>query len=325
MPPVTASPAINAARIGMLCAIGAALCFSLNDMIIKFLSAGYPLHQIVLTRSVIGLALVIALIIPFDGGASALKTRRPLMHLLRGACVVVANTSFFMAIAAMPLADATAVFFVSPLIITGLSVLMLGETVGPRRWSAVAIGLAGVLIIVRPTSASFQAAALLSMFAALCYALLHIFTRRLGATEKASTMAVYIQATFILVSCLVGLTVGDGRFADVENASLRFLLAPWVRPAGEDLAIMAALGACSAAGGYLISQAYRTAEAGMIAPFEYVALAMSIIWGFVVFGEVPDAVAWTGIALILASGLYLAYREARIGAAPSAKQASSRR
>ena len=231
----------------------------------------------------------------------------------------------FAAVAFIPLADATAVFFVSPLIITGLSVLMLGETVGPRRWSAVAVGLIGVLIIVRPTSASFQAAALLAMFAALCYALLHIFTRRLGATEKASTMAVYIQATFILVSCLVGLTVGDGRFADTENVSLRFLFAPWIWPSADDFAIMAALGVCSAAGGYLISQAYRTAEAGMIAPFEYIALVMSIFWGFIVFGEIPDRVAWTGIALILASGLYLAFREARLGAAPSAKQTSSHR
>lgn len=309
----------------MLCAVGAALAFSLNDMVIKFLSSGYPLHQIVLVRSLVGLALILALVVPLEGGVAALKTKRPATHLARGCFVVMANTCFFMALVAMPLADATAIFFVSPLIITGLSVLMLGETVGVRRWTCVVIGLLGVVVIVRPTGGGFQPAALLVILAALCYALLHIFTRRLGLAEKASTMAVYIQLTFVIVSSTVGLVAGDGRYASFDDPSLQFLLAPWVWPTISDLMIMAALGACSAAGGYLISQAYRTAEAGVIAPFEYVALVMSIFWGFVVFGEIPDAVTWAGIALILASGLYLAFREAGLGKKPSVRRASARR
>ena len=315
----------GAARLGMICAVGAALAFSLNDMTIKFLSTGYPLHQIVLARSCVAFILVLAIIIPLDGGRAALRTKRPGMHMLRGLFVVLANSLFFMAIAAMPLADATAVFFVSPLVITVFSVFFLGETVGPRRWAAVAVGLIGVMVIVRPTSESFQVAALLSMASAVFYALLHIFTRRLGVTEKASTMAIYIQAMFIVVSIAFGLIAGDGRFAPEDQPSLRFLLGPWVWPTQGDFAIMAALGAFSAVGGYLISQAYRVSEAGLIAPFEYVALVMSIFWGYVVFSEVPDAFAITGIALILASGLYLAFREAQLGKRPSARKASSRR
>lgn len=315
----------GAVRLGMLCAIGAALAFSLNDVTIKFLSTGYPLHQIVLARSCVAFILVLTIIIPLEGGIAALKTKRPMTHLLRGFFVVLANSLFFMAIAAMPLADATAVFFVSPLIITGLSVLILGEAVGLRRWAAVGVGLIGVLVIVRPTSDSFQVAALLAMASALFYALLHIMTRKLGVTEKASTMAIYIQATFIIVSVCFGLIAGDGRFAPTEDPSLRFLLGPWVWPTHGDMMIMAMLGVFSAAGGYLISQAYRVGEAGLIAPFEYVALVMSVIWGFVIFAEVPDGYATAGIVLILGSGLYLAFREARLDKRPSARKTSQRR
>ena len=315
MPPASPLSSPRAAQVGVVCAIGAAVAFSLNDMVIKFLSDGYPLHQIVLIRSLIGLALIVGLIAPFEGGWSALKTRRPFAHMARGGFVVLANTTFFLALAAMPLANATAIFFVAPMIITGLSVFLLGEQVGPRRWTAVAIGLIGVLFIMRPASDGFQIAALLPIVAAFCYAALHIFTRRMGVTERASTLAIYIQLTFVIVSAGVGLLIGDGAFDVYDDPSLGFLLSAWLWPSIEDLALMAGLGLCSAMGGYLISQAYRVSEAGLIAPFEYVSLVMSIFWGFAIFGETPDALAGFGIVLILSSGLFLAVREARTGSA----------
>lgn len=120
-------------------ALGASFFFSINDMAIKFLSGDYALHQIVLIRSVIGLVILLAVIVPLEGGYSILKTNRLFMHFLRGLCVVIANMTFFVALAAMPLADAVAIFFVSPLVITVFSVIFLGETVGPRRWVAVVL------------------------------------------------------------------------------------------------------------------------------------------------------------------------------------------
>lgn len=315
----------SGALVGVLCALGASTAFSINDMGIKFLSGDYPLHQVVLVRASVALVFTMVIFMPLEGGLRNIRTKRPVTHLLRGLCVVSANMTFFAAIAALPLADAVAIFFVAPLLITALSVVILKEHVGPRRWAAILVGLAGVVIIVRPGGAGFQAAAVLPLIAATAYALLHIMTRRLGITESASTMAFYIQVTFVVVSAGIGLVLGDGGFAGATHPSAEFLLRAWVWPETPDLVIMAGLGAASATGGYLISQAYRISEAGLIAPFEYVALIMAVFWGFMIWGEWPDPVVWLGIALILGSGVYMALRESRVGARPTAKQVTARR
>jgi len=299
----------NTNLIGITSAVGAGVFFTINDTVIKFLSDGYALHQIVLIRSTIGMAITLGVLMPLMGGYTHLRTTRLKAHMLRGFFVVFANMTFFLGLSAMRIADATAIFFFAPLLITGFSVIFLGETVGPRRWIAVALGLAGVIIIMRPGSASFQPAALLPLAAAFGYAGLHILTRRIGSTESALTMAFYIQATFIVVSAIFGLVFGSGQFSDASSASLDFLTRAWGTPARSDYALLVAVGTASAIGGYLISQAYRLCEAGLAAPFEYIAMPLSIFWGVVVFDEWPDSTTWAGITLILTAGLYTAWRE----------------
>jgi drug/metabolite transporter (DMT)-like permease len=295
--------------IGILCALIAGISFSLNDLGIKFLSGDYPLHQIVLTRASVGILFTLAIFIPMEGGYHNLKTKRLGLHFLRGLFVVLANMSFFLGLAALPLSEATAIFFVSPLVITLFSVIFLGERVGPWRWFAVASGLLGAFIMLRPGTSAFQYAALFPLGGAVGYAALHILTRKMGVTESASTMAFYIQLTFIFVSAFIGLLFGDGKYAGGSDPSVQFLLREWVWPQTSDLAIMAGVGVASAVGGYMISQAYRTTEAAIIAPFEYIALIMAIVWGITVFGEWPDAVSWLGILLILGAGLLVFWRE----------------
>ena len=317
----------NSARtnlIGALCAIGAMFCFSLNDVAIKLLSDAYPLHEVVLVRTLIGMAVFFALIMPFSGGLRCLRTKRLKMHLVRGFCVVLANTFFFMGLAAMPIADAVAIFFISPLVITVFSVIFLGETVGPRRWSAVALGLIGVMFIVRPGTSTFQLVSLLPMLAAVCYATLNVLTRRLGVTESAATLTFYIQVTFLCVSAAVGLGLGDGRFDTGSNVSLTFLLREWQSPAVADYWLLIVIGVASAFGGLLISQAYRQNEAGFVAPFEYVAMLMAVFWGVVIFAQWPDGFTWLGIAMILGSGLFTVWRDTVTGAAPRARAAKYR-
>lgn len=304
---------LNTNLIGISSALGAAFFFTVNDAAIKFLSGGYALHQIVLIRALIGLGFLLVIVMPLTGGYHHLRTRRLPAHVLRGLFVVFANMTFFLGLAALPIAEATALFFVSPLIITAFSVIFLGEHVGAHRWAAVAVGLAGVIVIVRPGSDAFQLAALLPIAAAFGYAGLHILTRRIGTTESATTMTFYIQLTFVAISILVWFAVGDGRFAGTGSASLEFLLRDWGQPARTDYWLLVVLGIASTAGGFLISQAYRLCEAGLAAPFEYIAMPMSIFWGLVVFGEWPDRIAWIGIGLILSAGLYMAWREARAG------------
>jgi len=295
--------------LGVLCALLASFAFTLNDVGIKFLSGDYPLHQIVLVRAFVAMFITLIIIIPFEGGYHLLRTKQLKLHLLRGAFVVLANILFFLGLAEIPLSEATAIFFVSPLIITLFSVIFLSEKVGPWRWFAVIMGLVGAIVMLRPTSNSFQLAGLLPIGAAFCYASLHILTRKMGTIEKASTMSFYLQLTFVVVSISMGLVFGDGRYGIQESAALEFLLRPWVWPNHFDLIVMACIGVASAIGGYTISQAYRLSEAALIAPIEYVALILAVFWGIAIFNEWPDSIAWTGIALILFSGLLMLWRE----------------
>ncbi len=302
-----AGPAIAFVLVGML-------CISLNDMLIKQLSSGYPLHQIIFFRSSIALVFSFGFL-QFEGGWRALRTDQPLLHVLRGGLVVIANMSFFLALAVLPLADATALFFVAPLFITLLSIPMLGEKVGPLRLGAVLAGFIGVVIMQRPweSAASLPASRLvllLPVLAALTYALNQLMTRKLGVRAPASTLAIYIQGTFTVVSLAFFIVAGDGRFAEgVDNASIQFLLRAWVWPAPQDQWVLVGMGVNGALIGYCLSQAYRIADAATVAPFEYIGLPLAVFWGFVIFADLPTWEVWTGITLILASGLFVFFRE----------------
>lgn len=304
--------AYSTATLGAVCAIGAAFFFTVGDMAVKSLSDTYPLHQVTLIRAFVALTVLIGLVMPFTGGLSQLRTRRIGIHLLRGCFLLGANMAFFLALSAMPIADATAIFFVSPMVIAVFSVVFLSETVGPRRWAAIGVGFLGVVVMIRPGTDAFTAVALLPLLAATCYAALHMLTRRLGATDSAATMAVYMQVAFLVFSIAMGLSVGDGRFDTTPHPSLSFLLRSWTWPEPQHALLFLLTGLGSALGGFLISQAYRICEAALVAPLEYVAMPMAIFWGLVVFSEWPDVTAWAGILLIVGSGVYMIWRETRV-------------
>ena len=295
--------------LGILCVIAAVTTFSTQDMVIKWLSGDYPLHQIVFIRGVVAIVITLAIFVPLEGSYRNIVSKRLPLHLLRGLSLVIGNMAFFAGIAALPLAEGVAIFFMAPLIITVLSVPFLGERVGLQRWLAVLIGFCGVMIMVQPGSAAFQAASLLPLVAAFAYASLQIMTRKIGLKDKASTMAFYIQLMFILASSVMWLVAGDGRYAGSDHPSLEFLLRAWIWPPATDFAIIVGLGCLNAIGGYLISQGYRVAEAGLVAPFEYVAIPLSIFWSVLIWKDWPDALSWLGIFLICGGGLYVIYRE----------------
>ena len=300
----------NRAGLAILSIVIGMLAISLNDMLIKQLSGGYALHQIVFARSAIGIGLSLILVY-FEGGFHLLRTNQPGLHATRGVLIVISNMTFFLALAALPLAEATALFFVAPLFITLLSIPLLGEQVGPLRLGAVAVGFVGVLIMQRPWAGTetlevSRVVLLLPIVAAITYALNQLMTRRLGVTAKASVLSVYIQMAFIVVSVGFFLVTGDGRFASPDaDASMTFLLRAWVWPAPGDGWVFVALGVNSAVIGYCLSQAYRLADAATVAPFEYALLPLAVFWGVVIFGELPAWEVWVGIALILSAGLFV--------------------
>ncbi|MDP6255133.1 MAG: DMT family transporter, partial [Alphaproteobacteria bacterium] len=150
--------------------------------------------------------------------------------------------------------------------------------------------------------------------AAFTYALCQIMSRRLGATAKASALAVYIQGTFILISLGFWIIAGDGRYAEgTDNASLQFLLRPWRRPDVDDGLLFLALGVLSGVIGYSISQAYRLAQPATVAPFEYVAMPLAVLWGWLIWDYLPSAQILVGIILIMGAGLYVFLRERQRG------------
>lgn len=284
---------------------------SLMDAVVKWLSADYPLHEIVMFRSVLALFLTL-IIIHFEGGIRMLLTGQPGMHIIRGLMVAVANMTFYLALAVMPIAEATALFFIAPLLITGLSVPFLGETVGWRRWLAIIMGFVGVLVMMGVGTGIIKFVAILPLIAALAYAGTQLMARKIGIMDKASVMSFYITITFIIISAGFGIIAGDGKFADQESASLIFLFRAWIWPDTQGMLLMIAAGVLVTIVGYALSQAYRVTEANIIAPFEYIALPLSVIWGLLIWSEVPDTRSAIGIIMIFISGLYVYIREQRL-------------
>ncbi|MCT4369133.1 DMT family transporter [Yangia mangrovi] len=305
--------------IALICAGVAGI--SINDMLIKLLSGGYPLHQIVATRAAVGLCIILVML-KLEGGWKLLRSDTPLLHLARGVLVVLANMSFYASVAIIPLGQATALFFVAPLFITLLSVPILGEKVGPWRLGAVFVGFLGVVVMQQPWAEAPEGAEasrlvlLLPVISALLYALLQVLTRKLGVTTRASALAVHLQVMFLVVSAGFYLVAGDGRYMDsFESEAARFLLRPWVLPSPGDALVFLALGCISGCVGYAMSASYRMSDAAVIAPFEYVGLPLAIFWGWLMFGEWPIPATWIGCALIVGAGLVVFLRE-RSRAAP---------
>ena len=295
---------------GILCLVGALGSLTISDSIIKWLSPDMPLHQITLLRSCFALLLVM-MIVQLEGGLITLKTTRPVLHLLRGSMLVLANMFFFIGLAAMPLAETVALFYTAPLFICLLSQPVLGEKVGLRRWLVIVVGLIGVVVMLRPGSEVFQMVSLLPMMAALCYAVMTMMTRKLGLRESGGALTFYIQIAFIVISAVVGWVLGDGNLDIHDNQSLHFLTRAWFWPSIAQWQLLLACGLIVALGGYLMSQAYRLGEAPAVAPFEYASLPFALVVGYYLWGDWPDWPAFVGTGLIIGSGLLMGFLENR--------------
>ena len=303
----------HSAKLPVTFVLSAWICISLNDVVMKLLSNSYALHQIVFVRSIGGLFFTL-LIIRFEDSWALLEIDNKLLLLSRCLLMVMANLFYFTALVVLPLADATALFFVAPIFISILSTIILKETIGRRRISAILIGLVGIIIVIRPFSNftnNFQFATyFLPVVAALCYALAQVTARKLGATTKASLMAFYLHLTFILVSMVFGSIVGDGKYVNLSgNPSLVFLLRPWEWPSYGDWPLLIFLGALAGAVAYCITKAYVLADASFVAPFEYIAVPLATFWGWLIFKSLPDFWTGLGILTIIISGLYIYRRE----------------
>ncbi len=263
--------------------------FSVMDGVSKGLTGRLSPVEVSWARYFFGLLFMVPVVL-VRGGFGLLETRRVLPQVARGALLFGSSVLFITALRSLPMADAAAVGFVAPLMVTALSIPLLGERVGSGRWLAVLTGFGGVLLVVRPGGASFEAASLLPVASAACWAVALIITRRLAATESALTTLLYTGLTGLALSTLL-------------------LPGLWRAPGGEDWLLMAVAGGLFTLGQFLVLKAFLVAHASVLAPFQYSQIVWSTAIGLVCFGAIPDGFTAAGASVIIGSGLYVWWRE----------------
>ena len=281
--------------------------FPLQDVIIKSFSGTYAVHQIVFIRGLFALPIV-ALIAWFDGTLWPLRLGSIWLQFFRALAAFSSYLVYYMALAAIGLAETAAITFSTPIFVTVFAMFFLGERIGVFRWFAVVVGLAGVVVIVRPGASVFEPAAVLALLAAICYATSIIITRKLGSRTNGGSMTLFTLVVFISMGGLLGLIFSNFQ-NDSPHPSLAFLYRAWYWPEPNHWLLFLALGLISGIGFFSLSQAYRLAEASVVTPFEYTYLPWSILWGYVFFSSLPDMNTWIGLIMIVASGLLIVFRE----------------
>jgi drug/metabolite transporter (DMT)-like permease len=288
----TVSPpaALRANARGIRFMVGAMACFIVNDALVKIASASLPAGQLIFVRGLMASLLVLAVM-----RATGVPAR--LGQLARGwvagraAIDAVASLAYLVSLFHLPIANATAINMASPLFIVLLAVPLLGERVEARRWAAIAVGFAGVLLVIQPRVEGFNAFALLCLAATLLHALRDFATRKVppGIPSLAITLS-----TAVAVTLLAGLmSIPQG----------------WVAIGTREWALLAAASVFLAIGYHLIIRSVRAGDVSVVAPFRYTGLLFALVLGWAVWGDVPNALAWVGIALLIAAGIYLIRRE----------------
>ena len=275
--------------------LSAVAFFSLMDAGMKLLSESYPTLQVTMLRGAASLPFVLVWVLATAGPRSILPVRWGL-HLLRGALGMVMIGCFVYALRSLPLSTAYSIYFVAPLLVAALSVPLLGERVGPRRWVAIGVGLVGVLVVLRPGVDGFiSLLGLMVLLAATAYAIAAVTVSLLTRTDTPQSMVVW----FLLI-----MAVGAGLLAWPQWQPLQW----------QHAGLIAGMGLAGALGQIALTRAFQLGQASMIAPLEYTGLVWVIGWDLLLWGVLPDRMTWIGAAIIMASGLYLLRRERVVGA-----------
>ena len=274
---------------GIALILASTVFLGISDVTAKYLSATLPSIEIAWIRFLVFALIMSPAMVP-GSPLFALQSRRPGLQVMRGVALLGSSLFFISGLRFLPIAEASATGFVSPLFVTALSIIFLGESVGLRRWIATAVGLIGVVIILRPGSGAFHPAAFFPIVSALAWACTLIMTRMMSGREHALTTMTYSSITG---ACIV-------------SALVPFV---WVTPSWHDILFGIFIGVASTAGQWIVVLAFRYADASVLAPFSYTQLLWVTVLGFVIFGELPDIWTITGAVFIVASGLYTAHRE----------------
>ncbi|MEH6366129.1 MAG: DMT family transporter [Pseudomonas marincola] len=276
---------------GILLILLATFLFASHDALSKYLSGFYPVVMVVWARYVVHTLLMAGIFLP-QSGLRVLRSNRPGLQALRAGCLLGTSFFFTSSLLFIPLAEATAVNFLAPLLVTALSVPLLGESVSRRQWIAVLVGFVGVLIIVHPGGELFKPAILLPFCSAMCFSCYQILTRILSKYDSPTT---------------------SNFFAGLFNTLLVSSIVPffWQVPSLPHGLLMLALGTCGMTAHLFLTQAFRSAPPALLAPFGYCQIVFAGLLGFVVFAHTPDLSTLIGIVVICLSGLAAAWEQGR--------------
>jgi drug/metabolite transporter (DMT)-like permease len=280
-------------RRGIMLMISGVILFGIMDTAVKLLTQDYDVIQVVWARFLFHFLIFLAFY-SRAGLGRIVATRRPGLQVMRSVLLMSATLFFFTALSYLPLADAVSIGFVSPLLVTALSIPFLGEKVGARRWAAIAVGFVGMLIIIRPGMGVMHWAAVLPLGMAMCFSGYQILTRIAGRSEDARTSQIWSPALGALAM----------------SAIVPFF---WTTPDVWGWSLMLLTGLAGGLGHFLLIKAYEIAPASTLSPFVYTQLIWMVIFGYLLFGDFPDAFTITGGAIVVGSGIYIFRREARLG------------
>ncbi|MBD1553520.1 DMT family transporter [Pseudomonas typographi] len=276
---------------GMLLMVTATLLFASHDVLSKFLTGFYPVMLVIWVRYFVHTLLMMGIFMP-QSGLRILRTKRPMLQALRALCLLGTSLAFISGLQYIPIAEATAVNFLSPLLLTALSVPLLKEKVSTGQWVAVLVGFCGVLIIVHPGGDLFTPAILFPFGSALCFCFYQVLTRMVAKVDSPTT---------------------SNFFAGVFNTLVMSAIVPffWQWPTGWHGVLMLLLGGCGMSAHLLLTQAFRHAPPALLAPFGYCQIVFAGLYGFLIFNHTPALSAIVGIMVICLSGIAAAWLHRR--------------
>ena len=293
---------------GIILILLAMLVFSVQDSIMKYIYSFVSLYEVYLIRTLVSF-IIILLFLKITKKPVVFKTQYPLLTYCRVVLFFFGFSSFYISLTVLPLITATALFFVTPFLITIFAKFFLKEQIGPRRWLAVIIGFIGVYVILNPDFNNFDYMSLTPILCAFCYSLSMIIIKITSEKDSVYTQTFTFYLGAIIISVIFYFTFGDGQYNTIDHPASQFIFRVWFSNLENSMLLMIATGFTASVAFFLLFSAYRIASPAVVSPFEYSILVWSSLSGWLFFNEIPDLKTIIGIILIVCGGIYIFIRE----------------
>ena len=301
-------PSKNNNPKGITLILLAMMVFSVQDSIMKYIHNFASLYEVYLVRTLVSLVIIL-LFLKFTKKPIIFKTQYPLLTSCRVILFFFGFSSFYISLTIMPLATATALFFVSPFLITIFANFFLKEEIGPRRWAAVIIGFIGVYIILNPNFSNFDYLSLTPILCAFCYSLSMIIIKKTSDKDNVYTQTFTFYLGAIIISSVFYFLIGDGQYNTINHPSSQFIFREWFADLKVSMLLMIATGFTASVAFLLLFTAYSIASPSVVSPYEYSILLWSSLIGWIFFNEIPNINTVVGMIVIVACGIYIFMRE----------------